>query len=143
MNRGKRTKCPRGAKEPPWRAALPAAATGFSTVALPRPTHTRSGGETKSSSRAVLPVGEIEGRPFHTGAMIIDRIGKDQEGKAIEVLFGAPGVCPAYGDRSEEVRNCDHFFAKFEDNSYSTRICGKQGLIYRFRSRFILSRTDS
>nr|VFJ57538.1 MAG: hypothetical protein BECKDK2373B_GA0170837_10679 [Candidatus Kentron sp. DK] len=112
-------------------------------MALPRPTHTRSGGETKSSSRAVLPVGEIEGRPFHTGAMIIDRIGKDQEGKAIEVLFGAPGVCPAYGDRSEEVRNCDHFFAKFEDNSYSTRICGKQGLIYRFRSRFILSRTDS
>ena len=46
-------------------------------------------GETKSSTQAALLVGEIEGRTFHTEAMVIDHIGEDEEGNAIEILFGA------------------------------------------------------
>lgn len=41
------------------------------------------------SSQAAVLVGEIDGKPFHTEAMVIDRIGNDEEEKAIEVLFGA------------------------------------------------------
>jgi len=59
------------------------------TVKLPRPTHTKLGGETKTSTVAAVLVGEIEGKAFHTEAMVIDRIGTDEEGNAIQVLFGA------------------------------------------------------
>ena len=68
---------------------IPEVAAQLSTTHLPRPTYTKLGGETKSSSQAAILVGEIEGKPFHTEAMVIDSIGADEEGKAIEVLFGA------------------------------------------------------
>nr|VFJ58443.1 MAG: hypothetical protein BECKFM1743A_GA0114220_102155 [Candidatus Kentron sp. FM]VFJ76477.1 MAG: hypothetical protein BECKFM1743C_GA0114222_109322 [Candidatus Kentron sp. FM]VFK18172.1 MAG: hypothetical protein BECKFM1743B_GA0114221_105294 [Candidatus Kentron sp. FM] len=68
---------------------IPAVATGLSTINLPQPTHTKLGAETKSSYEAALLLGEIEGKAFHTEAMVIDRIGRDEEGKAIEILFGA------------------------------------------------------
>lgn len=68
---------------------IPEVAEKLSTVKLPRPTFTKLGGETKESSSAALLVGEIEGKPFHTEAMVIDRIGTDEEGRLIEVLFGA------------------------------------------------------
>jgi hypothetical protein len=64
-------------------------AARLATTDLPRPTPTRLGGETKLSSQAAVLVGEVAGKPFHTEAMVIDRIGLDEEGKAIEVLFGA------------------------------------------------------
>ena len=68
---------------------VPEVAALLATTKLPRPTHTRLGGETKISSVAVVLVGEIEGKAFHTEAMVIDRIGADEDGNAIEILFGA------------------------------------------------------
>ena len=68
---------------------VPHIATRLATTELPRPTYTKLGGETKTSSQAAVLVGEIAGKPFHVEAMVIDRIGMDEEGKAIEVLFGA------------------------------------------------------
>ena len=68
---------------------IPEVAAQLSTTTLPQPTYTKLGGETKSSSQAALLIGEIEGKPFHTEAMVIDSIGADEEGRAIEVLFGA------------------------------------------------------
>ena len=68
---------------------VPDIATRLATTELPRPTYTKLGGETKTSSQAAVLVGEIAGKPFHVEAMVIDRIGMDEEGKAIEVLFGA------------------------------------------------------
>ena len=68
---------------------IPDVAAQLATTRLPRPTSTKLGGETKVSSQAAVLVGEVEGKPFHTEAMVIDRIGDDEEGKAIEVLFGA------------------------------------------------------
>lgn len=64
-------------------------AAQLAITSLPHPTYTKLGGETKVSSEAAVLVGEIDGKPFHTEAMVIDRIGDDEEEKAIEVLFGS------------------------------------------------------
>ncbi len=64
-------------------------AARLATTNLPHPTYTKLGGETNSSSQAAVLLGEVGGRPFHTEAMVIDHIGLDEDGKAIEVLFGA------------------------------------------------------
>ena len=68
---------------------IPDVAAHLATTDLPHPTYTKLGGETKASVRAAVLVGEVAGKPFHTEAMVIDRIGDDEDGKAIEVLFGA------------------------------------------------------
>ena len=68
---------------------IPEIATLLTTSKLPQPTYTRLGGETKKSDLAAVLIGEVEGKPIHTEAMVIDRIGKDEEGKPIEILFGA------------------------------------------------------
>ena len=68
---------------------VPEVATLLSTTKLPQPTYTRLGGETKISTDAAVLVGEVEGKVFHTEAMIIDRIGDDEEGQPIEILFGS------------------------------------------------------
>mgnify|MGYP000140658689 CR=1 FL=1 len=68
---------------------VPEVAALLATTELPQPTYTRLGGETKMSTLATVLVGEIEDKAFHTEAMVIDRIGNDEEGKAIEILFGA------------------------------------------------------
>lgn len=68
---------------------VPEVAALLATTKLPRPTHTRLGGETKISTVAAVLVGEIEDKAFHTEAMVIDRIGADEDGNTIEILFGA------------------------------------------------------
>jgi hypothetical protein len=68
---------------------IPNVAARLAITELPRPTYTKLGGETKSSSRAAVLTGELAGKPFHTEAMVIDCIGLDEDGKAIEILFGA------------------------------------------------------
>jgi len=67
----------------------PAVASLLETTKLPQPTYTRLGGETKESTTAAVLVGQIENKTFHTEAMIIDRIGPDEDGQQIEILFGA------------------------------------------------------
>jgi len=64
-------------------------AARLATVELPQPTYTKLGGETKVSTQATVLVGEVAGKPFHTEAMVIDSIGPDEDGRPIEVLFGA------------------------------------------------------
>jgi len=68
---------------------IPDVAALLATTDLPCPTHTKLGGETKTSSHAAVLLGEVAGKPFHTEAMVIDQIGVDEDGKALEVLFGA------------------------------------------------------
>ena len=68
---------------------VPEVAALLATTNLPRPTYSRLGGETKMSTVAAVLVGEIEGKAFHTEAMVINRIGMDEDGNAIEILFGA------------------------------------------------------
>ncbi len=68
---------------------IPEVASLLETTKLPQPTYTRLGGETKESKTAAVLVGQIENKIFHTEAMIIDSIGTDEDGKQIDILFGA------------------------------------------------------
>ena len=94
---------------------VPEVAAGLSTTTLPRPTYTKLGGETKVSSQASVLTGEVQGKPFHTEAMVIDRIGVDEEGKEIEILFGALAM-QQWGIRlvpAEEKLDLSHYPEEF------------------------------
>ncbi len=96
---------------------VPEIAAELSTTNLPRPTYTKLGGETKVSSQAAVLIGEVDGKPFHTEAMVIDRIGDDEEGKAIEVLFGALAM-QQWGIRlipEEEKLDLSHYPTEFTE----------------------------
>ena len=67
----------------------PAVAAVLTTSNLTRPVHTALGGSHKESSQVALLEAEVEGLPISTHAMVIDQIGHDEDGKPIEVLFGA------------------------------------------------------
>jgi hypothetical protein len=47
------------------------------------------GGGVKETDTAALLEAEVEGRPIFTNAMVVDEIGQDEDGKPIEILFGA------------------------------------------------------
>jgi len=47
------------------------------------------GGEIKQSTATALLEAELEGRRISTHAMVVDYIGKDEDGVSIEILFGA------------------------------------------------------
>jgi hypothetical protein len=68
---------------------VPEVAARLTTTVLPSPMQTRLGGGTKSSSLAAMLVGTIAGKPFNTNAIVIDNIGPGDDGKPIEILFGA------------------------------------------------------
>jgi hypothetical protein len=94
---------------------VPEVAALLATTKLPRPTHTRLGGETKVSTVAAVLVGEIEGRTFHTEAMVIDRIGTDEDGNTVEILFGALAM-QQWGIRlvpETETLDLSHFPSEF------------------------------
>lgn len=68
---------------------VPAVAAVLSTSEMPHPIRTALGGEVKEANRTALLQGEIEGHLISTHALVIDQIGDDEDGKSIEVLFGA------------------------------------------------------
>ena len=68
---------------------VPDVAARLLTTHLPSPMHTRLGGGTKTSSQTAVLVGKIAGKDFSTQAFVIDGIGADDDGTAIEILFGA------------------------------------------------------
>lgn len=47
------------------------------------------GGEVKETKTSAILEAEIEGHPIATHALVIEEIGKDEDGKPIEILFGA------------------------------------------------------
>jgi hypothetical protein len=68
---------------------VPAVAGVLSTSRTPRPIRTALGGEIKETSLTAVLQAEVEGRPISTHALVVDRIGQDEEGRPIEVLVGA------------------------------------------------------
>jgi hypothetical protein len=67
----------------------PAVASVLTVTQLERPVRTALGGAHKESNQAVLLEAEVEGLPVSTHALVLDKIGTDEEGKSIEILFGA------------------------------------------------------
>ena|SRR5690242_14815733 len=68
---------------------VPAVASLLTTSQMPQPFRTALGGSVQETTKTALLEGEVEGLPISTHAMVIDHIGKDDDGKPIEVLFGA------------------------------------------------------
>jgi len=59
------------------------------TTSLIRPHRTALGGGVKETNTAALLEAEIQGHSISTHALVIDEIGRDEDGKPIEILFGA------------------------------------------------------
>ena len=68
---------------------VPSVAALLPTKKLPKTHVTALGGSTKKARESALLDGKIEGYHFTTHALVLDKIGKDEDGKDIEVLFGA------------------------------------------------------
>ena len=67
----------------------PAVARVLSTTPMLHPFHTALGGAVQETKTSAILQAEIEGHMIATHAMVIEEIGKDEDGKPIEILFGA------------------------------------------------------
>jgi hypothetical protein len=68
---------------------IPSVATVLKTSSMRRPFRTALGGEVRETNTSAILEAEIEGHQIATHALVIDEIGKDEDGKQIEILFGA------------------------------------------------------
>ena len=68
---------------------VPAVASRLVTAKLPKVFRCILDGSVKRSLRAAALNADIQGHKISTHAMVVDEIGRDEDGKPIEVLFGA------------------------------------------------------
>lgn len=68
---------------------IPSVAQILNTSPMARTFRTAIGGEIRETNTAAILEAEIEGHPISTHALVLDEIGKDEDGTAIEILFGA------------------------------------------------------
>jgi hypothetical protein len=61
----------------------------LTTSKTSHPIRTALGGEVKEANEIAILQAEVEGHPVSTHAMVIDQIGDDEDGKPIQILFGA------------------------------------------------------
>ena len=90
-------------------------ARGLKTSVKPRTIRTALGGEIKETNTAAILEAEIEGHPISTHALVIDEIGKDENGTPIEILFGALAM-QQWGIRpvpDEERLDLSHYLQEF------------------------------
>jgi hypothetical protein len=67
---------------------IPSVAQVLTTSRI-HPVRTALGGGVKETNTAALLEAEIQGHSISTHALVIEEIGKDEDGKPIEILFGA------------------------------------------------------
>ena len=68
---------------------IPSVAEVLKTSATPRTIRTALGGGVKETNTEAVLHAEIEGHQVSTYALVIEEIGKDEDGNRIEILFGA------------------------------------------------------
>jgi len=68
---------------------IPSVAQILKTSKMAHPYRTAICGEVRETNAAAILNAEIEGHPITTQAFVIDKIGGDENGKPIEILFGA------------------------------------------------------
>lgn len=68
---------------------IPNVASLLTTKKLEKPFRSSLGGKVRVVRDAAILEAKVEGRSIVTQAVVIDNIGKDEEGKPIEILFGA------------------------------------------------------
>jgi hypothetical protein len=94
---------------------VPAVAELLNKSTTPRTIRTDIGGSVKEANQAALLEGEIQGRSFSTHALVVEEIGNDEEGKRIEILFGALAM-QQWGIRlnpAEEKLDLSHYPEEF------------------------------
>jgi hypothetical protein len=64
-------------------------ARALKTAPMPRSVRTALGGAIKESNTATVLQAEVDGHLISTHALVLENIGKDEDGKPIEILFGA------------------------------------------------------
>ena len=65
------------------------AAAGLDLQQLPQPRRSSLGGSVHDVSEVCLVIADVQGHPLEFQASVVDQIGIDEEGRAIDVLFGA------------------------------------------------------
>jgi len=68
---------------------IPSVAQVLKTSTMLHAFRTALGGEVRETKTSAILEAEIEGHPIATHALVIEEIGKDEDGKPIEILFGA------------------------------------------------------
>jgi hypothetical protein len=68
---------------------IPSVAQVLSTSSMRRRICASLGGQVREINTAAILEAEIEGHQISTHALVVDQIGNDEEGKPIEILFGA------------------------------------------------------
>ena len=68
---------------------VPAVAELLTTAKAPHPIRTALGGEVKQAETTALLQAEIEGHQISAHALVVDRLGTDEDGKGIDILLGA------------------------------------------------------
>ncbi len=68
---------------------IPSVAQNLKTSKLAHAYRTALGAEVKQTDTAAILDAEIEGHPISTHALVLENIGKDEDGRPIEILFGA------------------------------------------------------
>ena len=68
---------------------VPAVADVLITSEIPSPIRTALGGRVKETNRTALLQGELAGHLISSHALVVDEIGADEDGRPIEILFGA------------------------------------------------------
>ena len=59
---------------------------------MPHAFRTALGGEVRETNTAAILEAEVEGHPITTHALVLEDIGRDEDGRPIEILFGALGM---------------------------------------------------
>ena len=94
---------------------VPSVARILKTSNLPHAYRTALGGGVKEAHTAAILDAEIEGHPITTHALVLDEIGKDEDGRPIEILFGALAM-QQWGIRpvpDEEKLDLSHYSDEF------------------------------
>jgi hypothetical protein len=97
---------------------VPSVAKILKTSSTPRTIRTALGGGVRETNTAALLEAEIQGHSISTHALVIDEIGKDEDGKSIEILFGALamqqwGIRPIPDEERLDLSNYPEEFLEF------------------------------
>src|SRR5437868_3588844 len=68
---------------------VPAVAAHLATTKLDKAFRSALGGKIKKTSKAAVLNAQVERHKISTHALVVDEIGHDEDGKPIDVLFGA------------------------------------------------------
>jgi hypothetical protein len=68
---------------------IPSVAQILKTSTMAHAFRTALGGEVRETNTSAILEAEIEGHPIATHALVIEEIGKDENDKPIEILFGS------------------------------------------------------